>query len=542
MDIEKLKENLNQYFNYIKVVFIREYSKYMSEEKTKEINDMNNIFRIDCESKFKIYESDKINICLNIKDFIEDNKLQNDSDLKDISISGKVYVKFLIDNKDDIERLILNIILKPIIIHFIGKKDDVIHNGTIDLIVQNFIKKYNIKYIAPYESKELEIVNLLKSVVNENIIYSSVLNNKIEVLSSTYDLTFNEYFGTFLDLREKLNNEYQIYSKRIGKVYYSDTLYDYQNINYNKEKSMLNEIIKTKFQSDNTKKNRFFSAKKCIENLKNHLILFNQEEQNLLNNSSLEIDIMLSQVDGNEESIDENYTKLIKFENKVLPLTDKIWIKQLTHPVSFVEGQTFCFLTGVEESKKITEARLITDKHLKNVNNKLKFNYGFIYKMENNKIIYASSKDILAKEIDETVNNENVINFNDIRIEIDNQSDSKLITPEILMRETIKNKESGKVLLYSPTIIGVFVIYDSEFNGEYKKALELSEKLELPLIKINRNYYRTKDESIVKIEKNNNITLRQNKVKKFRIKEKFKTFKNQFFYEENVEEISRKIG
>ncbi len=542
MNIENLKINLNQYFNYIKTVFLRDYSKYMNEEKIKKISELNDIFKIDDESKFKIYVSDKINICLNIEDFIDDNRLNNDADLKDISIDGRIYVKFLIDNKNDIERLILSIILKPIITYLVGKNDNVIYMGIIDAIVNNFESKYNITYKKPYESKELEIIEILKNITGETVIYKAVLNNDISILESAYDLVADESNEEFNELYKSLNNEYQIYTKRIGKVYYSDTLYDYQSISYKKEKDVLNKIIENKFKKDDTKRDRFLSIKKCIENLKKHLIIFGNEERLLLDNSEIEINNLINQIGINEDNLDNYYLRALDIENKLMPLTEKVWIKQLTHPVSYQEGSQFCFLIGDKNNQTITESKLITDKHLKNVNNKLKYNYGFIYKMSDN-IIYSSSKDILVKEVSSETTSDNLIDYNGIKIEIDNQKDSKLLTPEVLMREDIKNRDSGKVLLYNPSVIGIFVIYDNEFNPDYKKALELSENMELPLVKINRNLYQVKEEQKKEIEIKEPIRKQKQHIeKKTKISEKLKLFKNNILYdEEELEEFKKAI-
>lgn len=539
MNIENLKLDLNQYFNYIKTVFLRDYSKYLEEEKIKQIENLNDVFKIDLESKFKIYLSDKINICLNIEDFINDNRLNNDADLKDISIDGRIYVKFLIDNKNDPERLLLSIILKPIITFFVGKNMDIINNGVIDMICNDFVNKYNITYKMPYESKELEIINLLKNIVGETVIFKTVLNNNISLLENSYDLVAFESNEEFIDIYKDLNNEYQIFAKRIGKVYYSDTLYDYQNINYKKEKDILNKIIKNKYKKDDTKKERLLSIKKCIENLKKHLILFDNNERLQLDNAEVEINNFINQIDTSEDIAKNSYERALNIENKLMPLTEKVWIKQLTHPLTYKEGLQFCFLIGNSESLPITEAKLITNNHLKNVNNKLKYNYGYIYKINNN-IIYSSSKDILVQVNNET-NSDNIITYNGINIEIDNQKDSKLLTPEVLMRENIKNKDNGKVLLFNPTIIGIFVVYDNEFSTDYKKAVELSENMELPIVKINRNLYQLKEQiketkPLPKIKHKNHIE------KKIRISDKIKLFKNNILYEtEELEEFKKSI-
>ena len=50
-----LNHKVNEYFNYIKAVFLREYSKYLTQEKQEKIKNMNNVFKINNESKFKMF-------------------------------------------------------------------------------------------------------------------------------------------------------------------------------------------------------------------------------------------------------------------------------------------------------------------------------------------------------------------------------------------------------------------------------------------------------------------------------------------------------
>lgn len=519
---------LNQYFEYIKKIFLEEYSPYLNYDRISEINEMKNVFNILNDSKFKIYTNDKINICLDIDSFILDNNLMSDAGLKDIDISAKIYIKFLKDNKNDINRLILSIVLKPIIEYLIKCKDDVITIGLVDLIVENLSKKYNIKYIKPYESKEKEVLIKLTEVLDEQFIYESILNCDLDKIKKNKidEEQLNEIF-------DKLNLEYNIYLKRKGKVYYSDSLYDYQNINYEKEIEKLTYLSSTKEEKNNAKKLRIKSIIECIDNMKKNVIVFNSEDKLKMENCYQKI----INLKDKELTLDD-YELALSIEDTLLPLVNKLWNSRLTNPYNFNEGTSFCLVVGKKTDEKFVETRFITDIHLVKFSNILKSNYGFVYKIKNN-IVYTSSNDILiTKTIEE---NDNTIKFNNESIDIDNQKDSRLITPDILLRSDVKNKCNGRMILYEPEIIGVYVIYDSEFNTDYKKAIELSENYELPLIKINKNLYHMKIEP--KEEKKEEKIVK--KKREFIKKERFSLsgLINGLIYDETEnEEIKKKVA
>ena len=92
-------------------------------------------------------------------------------------------------------------------------------------------------------------------------------------------------------------------------LYYSDTLYDYENINYNSILQELDKIDNYHSNDINTKLYRVESVKACIENLKNHLILFDSHEQFMLNNSSIEIENIINKM--NPSNVEKYYLKLI---------------------------------------------------------------------------------------------------------------------------------------------------------------------------------------------------------------------------------------
>lgn len=550
MNEEIIKQYLDEYFKYVKTVFINSYSRFMTLETLEKNKKLNPEFKIDLDSKFKIYVDDRINICLNIDDFIIENQLMNDKNLKDISIDGKVYIKYLIDNKDD--RVILNLILRPIILLFIGKDNDVIFSGVIDSIVDDIEKNYNMVFKRPFKSKELEVVDEIKKVVGSEILYSSIINNNLDNLRNTYNSCSENEKGAdlFTDLRNNLNKEYDNYYKKIGKVYFSDTLYDYENLDYTEILKTIKKLNDTKINLKSTKKNRFISVKKNIENLISHRIIFEKYQHLLLKNAYIEVNNMIEKIDDN--NIDFFYRKLLELENKIIPLTEILWMKQLTHPVSYSEGGQFCFLINNTFDINYIETKLFTDKHLRLIDSNFKINYGYIFPVTPGSIIYSSGSDILSREIDDKVISDSVIKVGKISIEIDNQRDSKLMTPDLLLRDNIRNNDyNGKVLL-SPLLnpIAIYVLYENSFDVNIEKAHILSKKSNIPLIKINRNLYKNRSVDYL-IESKKDDTLNSSKntvgkktefeqIPKQKITDRIRKITEKMLYEEKIEEEFKK--
>ena len=514
---------LNEYFRYIKVVFLREYSKYLSEEKINKIRNMDNIFKVDDISKYKIFITDKINVCTNIVDFIKENNLNNDSDLRDISIDGRIYVKYLLDNKNTPIKFILDTILETIIRYFIGNCDDVIKIGTADMITEYLVQKYNLKNVRPYKSKEMEVAIKIKELVTDDIFYESVLNDKNQIVDKYNEYINGELYGLdYENLVKELNKEYfDGYYKKIGKVYFSDTLYDYENINYNKILNELNKINEYHNKDINTKINRILSAKRGIEELKNHLLIFSNNEQFLINNSLIEIDSILNKID--ESNIEINYPKFEKIEEQLFPLIQKLWKTEINNPLYYTEENNFKFLIGDHHDNRLTETRLVSNYQLDKIPCKIK-EYGFIYGVNDN-IVYSSTKNFLYS-------------FHNDELEIDDISDSKLITPNIIINDNLKNNNlTGKILLENAIPCGIYVISDIE-SKYYEKALELADKYELPLVKINCIPPQIKNEKIEIPEQKEKIVEKQPKIS---LKDRLKKFSHKMIYDEEIEEFKKTI-
>lgn len=511
---------LNEYFNYIKSVFLREYSRYLTEEKINKIRNMNNVFKIN-DSKFKIFISDKINICTNIEEFIIENNLDNDRDLKDISIEGRIYVKYLIDNKNNILKIIIESILESIIKIFVGNCNNVIKIGMVDLIVSDLEKKYNLKNVRPYVSKEKNVILKLNEIIPMDILYKSILNNNENLMKELYNNRIKNELDVYdYDaLVNELNKIYFNYYKRIGKVYFSDSLYDYEVINYENVLKEIDKINNNSNQNTKSKINRIMSARESIVELKSHLFIYNPQEQSIINNSLIEIELILSKI--NNENFESLYSRFNKIESFLFPLVQRLWKKEINNPLFYNEDEYYKFLIGDTILSKYKEARLISREQIDKIPTKIK-DCGFIYTPNN--IVYLSTKNFLYS-IDSNNN-----------LEIDDISDSILLTPQVIIKHNLdSNTLSGKILLENPTPCGVYVLSNCD-KGSYDKAVVLSEKYELPLIQI-----KTKKQEIQKQQQIIETKKETINTKKIPLSIRLKKIGQKMIYEEEIEEFKKVI-
>ena len=69
---------MNEYFEYIKVMYLNEFSSYMTQNTRNEIQAMNDIFEWNEELMFRVIQDKKIIFHLNLQKFIEENDLKNE--------------------------------------------------------------------------------------------------------------------------------------------------------------------------------------------------------------------------------------------------------------------------------------------------------------------------------------------------------------------------------------------------------------------------------------------------------------------------------
>lgn len=542
LNSELLKEKINEYFNYIKTIYLNEFSKYLQENTKQFIKESEDIFHFEEDLTFRVTNQKKIIFYLDLKTFVEENNLTDGNNLKDISENGKSYISYLIENQENVYEVIKSKILKEIIYYFCQANPDVITIGTIDSLTEYLGDKYKLPYEKWIPSKEKEVSNYLKEIVGEKILLSSVLNHEESYIKKAYNLYVegNE-LEDYDSLKTSLNKTYKNYYQKIGKVYFVDSLYEYENLDYGIT-SRSKQIREEKQNLSMMQLKRLISLKESLLEIESHPFLFSYSEKISIKNSLIEVDKIFQAVlkDGKGHILDhigEEFQKIIKLEKVSFPFSQKVWESTLTSVDQYKQGEYFHFLITNSMNSEIVEATYITDNDLINI--KLSRNdYGFIIEPINDGIIYASSKDFLYRDYSGENNyqpNYNTVYVGENPIEIDNQEDSKLVTPNMIEKDNIKqNMIQNKILIQKNLCrtVGIFAFSDElEDSPSYNKAELLAEEYQLPIIKISpRSYFNGVEDS--KVRMNIHIKLTETKKEQKSFFEKIKETKDKLFYEE----------
>lgn len=542
LNSELLKEKINEYFNYIKTIYLNEFSKYLQENTKQFIKESEDIFHFEEDLTFRVTNQKKIIFHLDLKSFIEENNLTDENNLKDISENGKSYISYLVENQENVYEVIKSKILKEIIYYFCQGNPDVITIGTIDSLTEYLGDKYKLPYEKWIPSKEKEVSNYLKEIVGEKILLSSVLNHEESYIKKAYNLYVegNE-LEDYDSLKTSLNKTYKNYYQKIGKVYFVDSLYEYENLDYGIT-SRSKQIREEKQNLSMMQLKRLISLKESLLEIESHPFLFSYSEKISIKNSLIEVDKIFQAVlkDGKGHILDhigEEFQKIIKLEKMSFPFSQKVWESTLTSVDQYKQGEYFHFLITNSMNSEIVEATYITDNDLINI--KLSRNdYGFIIEPINDGIIYASSKDFLYRDYSGENNyqpNYNTVYVGENPIEIDNQEDSKLVTPNMIEKDNIKqNMIQNKILIQKNLCrtVGIFAFSDElEDSPSYNKAELLAEEYQLPIIKISpRSYFNGVEDS--KVRMNIHIKLTETKKEQKSFFEKIKETKDKLFYEE----------
>lgn len=542
LNSELLKEKINEYFNYIKTIYLNEFSKYLQENTKQFIKESEDIFHFEEDLTFRVTNQKKIIFYLDLKTFVEENNLTDENNLRDISENGKSYISYLIENQENVYEVIKSKILKEIIYYFCQGNLDVITIGTIDSLTEYLGDKYKLPYEKWIPSKEKEVSNYLKEIVGEKILLSSVLNHEESYIKKAYNLYVegNE-LEDYDSLKTSLNKTYKNYYQKIGKVYFVDSLYEYENLDYGIT-SRSKQIREEKQNLSMMQLKRLISLKESLLEIESHPFLFSYSEKISIKNSLIEVDKIFQAVlkDGKGHILDhigEEFQKIIKLEKVSFPFSQKVWESTLTSVDQYKQGEYFHFLITNSMNSEIVEATYITDNDLINI--KLSRNdYGFIIEPINDGIIYASSKDFLYRDYSGENNyqpNYNTVYVGENPIEIDNQEDSKLVTPNMIEKDNIKqNMIQNKILIQKNLCrtVGIFAFSDElEDSPSYNKAELLAEEYQLPIIKISpRSYFNGVEDS--KVRMNIHIKLTETKKEQKSFFEKIKETKDKLFYEE----------
>ena len=542
MNSELLKEKINEYFNYIKTIYLNEFSKYLQENTKQFIKESEDIFHFEEDLTFRVTNQKKIIFYLDLKTFVEENNLTDENNLKDISENGKSYISYLIENQENVYEVIKSKILKEIIYYFCQGNPDVITIGTIDSLTEYLGDKYKLPYEKWIPSKEKEVSNYLKEIVGEKILLSSVLNHEESYIKKAYNLYVEENeLEDYDSLKTSLNKTYKNYYQKIGKVYFVDSLYEYENLDYGIT-SRSKQIREEKQNLSMMQLKRLISLKESLLEIESHPFLFSYSEKISIKNSLIEVDKIFQAIlkDGKGHILDhigEEFQKIIKLEKVSFPFSQKVWESTLTSVDQYKQGEYFHFLITNSMNSEIVEATYITDNDLINI--KLSRNdYGFIIEPINDGIIYASSKDFLYRDYSGENNyqpNYNTVYVGENPIEIDNQEDSKLVTPNMIEKDNIKqNMIQNKILIQKNLCrtVGIFAFSDElEDSPSYNKAELLAEEYQLPIIKISpRSYFNGVEDS--KVRMNIHIKLTETKKEQKSFFEKIKETKDKLFYEE----------
>lgn len=550
LNSELLKEKINEYFNYIKTIYLNEFSKYLQENTKQFIKESEDIFHFEEDLTFRVTNQKKIIFYLDLKTFVEENNLTDENNLRDISENGKSYISYLIENQENVYEVIKSKILKEIIYYFCQGNPDVITIGTIDSLTEYLGDKYKLPYEKWIPSKEKEVSNYLKEIVGEKILLSSVLNHEESYIKKAYNLYVEENeLEDYDSLKTSLNKTYKNYYQKIGKVYFVDSLYEYENLDYGIT-SRSKQIREEKQNLSMMQLKRLISLKESLLEIESHPFLFSYSEKISIKNSLIEVDKIFQAVlkDGKGHILDhigEEFQKIIKLEKVSFPFSQKVWESTLTSVDQYKQGEYFHFLITNSMNSEIVEATYITDNDLINI--KLSRNdYGFIIEPINDGIIYASSKDFLYRDYSGENNyqpNYNTVYVGENPIEIDNQEDSKLVTPNMIEKDNIKqNMIQNKILIQKNLCrtVGIFAFSDElEDSPSYNKAELLAEEYQLPIIKISpRSYFNGVEDS--KVRMNIHIKLTETKKEQKSFFEKIKETKDKLFYEE-PEKINKTI-
>lgn len=500
MNINEIKKVLNEYFEYIKVIYINEFGKYMTSDTKKRISDMNDVFELEEELKFKIIVDDHIKFNLNLSKYIEEHNIKNEN-VQDLSDESQEYIKYLIKNENNVMEILKNKLLHQILILFIRPENSVISLGTINIIEDKLASKYKLPQEKFFESKEKEVALYVSQIVGEEYLFSGVINADEKIIETNYNL-YIENEEDYENFTKKINKIYNEYHKKVGKVFLTDSLYEYEKLDYNLyEKTK--KIQEGKKIVNLSRLKRLLSINESLINIKAyfdvHQILLTALEKKELDSWILEINKIIERIkkDGKDKIADNvsiEYNHILDIENDCMKFVIKIWQNELTNPFHYKLGDSFNFLLSTCE-EDIIEATYISSEHLKNIKT-LKSSYGYIYEPLDDGLIYSSTDDLLYKKYDSNnyKKNYNTIYVKNGPIEIDNQDSSRLLTPSMILRQNLKSRSiQNKILLDSSKVrkmaIYCFVEDDLKNSSNYNKALELAEKDDLPIIKIYKEVY-----------------------------------------------------
>ena len=119
IDVSGIKD----YFEYIKEIYLKTFEKILDEDtKNRIINYKYDDIEYDMESEFNIKINGTIHYKLDIDSFINNNNLLNEN-LDDLNELERNQVKYILENKDNKDKIVKDSLLENLILQFLPKKD-----------------------------------------------------------------------------------------------------------------------------------------------------------------------------------------------------------------------------------------------------------------------------------------------------------------------------------------------------------------------------------------------------------------------------------
>ncbi len=483
MNTVELNEKITEYFEYIKTVYINEFEKYMDKSVKADILNMKCNVELRDELPYKVHvHDDSISFNLDLERFIKENNLEDEKSLNDLSEESKKYVNYLLKNKDNVFEVIKNKLLESFILLFTKNRKDVVTIGTSKLISKRLSKKYNLPnedniYITngkEYYSKEEKVALIVADIVGMDILLCGIISRNKNVISSNFDIYSKiQNYDTFVN---ELNTTYEKYCKNKSKLYLTDSLYEYEKLDYKIDRFIENVREERHLDKENKQK-RLISIQRSIINMINHKFLYSALEQRELERAYNNIKSILTNITGESGNlIDKEYDKILSIEKSVSKLIMPMWNNYLTNIKNNNPNYNYLISTKIDDD--IIEAKLLSSDMLDKINI-MDIKYGFICYPKDGAIINTSSKHI------EYNKDSNGYNFK-------NKSESLLQAPNMIVASNIKKNNFGNEVLLDKNktyIRGVYCYVDKELDNcpNYLKACVLSEDNELPLIILNKN-------------------------------------------------------
>lgn len=470
---------IREYFNYIKEIYLKTFDKVLNEEvKNKIISYNHDDIDYDIDSEFNIKINGTIHYKLDIDSFIKNNNLLNEN-LNGLDELKKNQVKYILNNKENKEKIIRDTLLENLILLFIPKRD-ILSYGMCTYLGNKFSNSCNLNTLSRYY-KEEEIIKNLIDLLGEKEVLKAVLNGNIDYLQDKFDeLAGNNLFkNIYNDLQKEFNHYY----KNVNKVYYIDSLYNYSNLNYKGIISKIEVLKKKKEELDRVINYRIDSILDCLKELERYMIILNEKDKNDLYYSTLNIKRILE-----KNNVLSYFNEIINIENNLKRIVDYIWNYYINYEGDYDSSSNYYFL--VQNYNQVTTEdlsimHLITNDHTRVPINKNRYKYGFIYKIKDGAIIYSNLDNIIYHETD--IDSFKTIKYHDKLLELEDPIYSILLTPRNLLLKTLEqNKEYNSVLVNQNNVTkrAVYCICRAENDVDYKKALELANKYELPLVPI----------------------------------------------------------